>query len=137
MFVDTHCHLNMIVKRESDISLTKNHLLMVEEVIREASLVGVGKILTIGTSLVESINSVMMAKRFENVFAVFHNFTVDHQLFRTAYLVDRQQSGARKSSYTHEHSQQRMGSFLKASLSVHLLRKLKKSIIYVCNRLGD
>ncbi len=70
MFVDTHCHLNMIVKKEVDAPLTQDHFLLIGSVVKEAQEAGVGKIITIGTSLSESINSIQIAKRFESVFAV-------------------------------------------------------------------
>ncbi|MCK4651063.1 TatD family hydrolase [Candidatus Babeliales bacterium] len=69
MFIDTHCHLNMIVKEQPDKFLDENHFLMISNVIKEAREKDVGKIITIGTSVIESINSVEIAKRFDEVFA--------------------------------------------------------------------
>jgi len=69
MFVDTHCHLNMLVKKEFDTLLTKEQLEAVAAFIQEAADAGVGKIINIGTSLPESINSVEIAKRYPSVFA--------------------------------------------------------------------
>ncbi len=70
MFIDTHCHLNMIVKKGFDTPLTQNHFLMIEHILKQARKEGVEKIITIGTSIIESQNSIFIAKRFEKVFAV-------------------------------------------------------------------
>ena len=69
MFVDTHCHLNMMVEKEPDVKITQEHLLMLENIVDSAKKTGVEKIITIGTSLVESFNSVQIAKHFDGVFA--------------------------------------------------------------------
>jgi TatD DNase family protein len=69
MFIDTHCHLNMIVEKKRDVLLTENNFLFLDPVIKEANQVGVKKIINIGTSLVESINSTVLAQRYDGVFA--------------------------------------------------------------------
>jgi TatD DNase family protein len=68
MFVDTHCHLNMIAKKKFDTSLSNEHLEHIETIIDQAKQNRVEKIINIGTSLVESTNSINIAKKFENVF---------------------------------------------------------------------
>ncbi len=68
MFIDTHCHLNMIVKEEINVPISQNQLLLVDPVLKEAKEQKVDKILTIGTNLIESINSIEIAKEYENVF---------------------------------------------------------------------
>lgn len=70
MFIDTHCHLNMLVKKDEDVLLQENDYQIIEEKIFEAQAADVKKIITIGTSVNESINSVNIAKRFEDVYAV-------------------------------------------------------------------
>lgn len=69
MFVDTHCHLNMLVKKEFDTLLTPDQLAAVGPILQDAANAGVEKIINIGTSLPESINSVEIAKRYPSVFA--------------------------------------------------------------------
>lgn len=69
MFVDTHCHLNMLVKKEFDTLLTLDQIKQVEAILQEAYAAGVEKIINVGTSLSESINSVAIAKKYSNVFA--------------------------------------------------------------------
>ena len=56
MFVDTHCHLNMMVKKRSDTLLTKNDFLDIDKILEESGEKGVSKIITIGTSLIESFD---------------------------------------------------------------------------------
>ena len=69
MLIDTHCHLNMMVKKEFDTPLQEMHLTDVEHIIQEAALAGVHRMITIGTSLVESKNCIMITDRFDSVFA--------------------------------------------------------------------
>lgn len=69
MFIDTHCHLNMIAKKEFDKVLTSDDLKKIFSVVDNAKKNNVTKIITIGTSLIESQNSILIAKEFFNVFA--------------------------------------------------------------------
>ncbi|MBU1008151.1 TatD family hydrolase [Candidatus Dependentiae bacterium] len=59
MFVDTHCHLTMMAARGES----------VDDVVRDAARVGVAKILTIGTTLQDSLASVEIAQRYDGVWA--------------------------------------------------------------------
>ena len=70
MFVDTHCHLNMIIKKDSDKFVTHGQVLEIAKVVNRAKKKGVIKIITIGTSLIESQNSIIIAKKISNVFSV-------------------------------------------------------------------
>ena len=69
MFVDTHCHLNMFVEKEFNDSLIENDFLAIEQVIIEAKEQRVEKIITVGTSFIQSQQAIEIAKRFEGVFA--------------------------------------------------------------------
>ena len=69
MFVDTHCHLNMMVFKKSDTSITTEHLPVIEAIVSRAFQIGVTKLLTVGTSVIESMNSILIASKFESVFA--------------------------------------------------------------------
>jgi len=69
MFVDTHCHLNMLVKKEFDVLLTHDQIEAIDAIVQEAYAAGVEKIINVGTSLPESINSVAIAKRYPTIFA--------------------------------------------------------------------
>lgn len=70
MFVDTHCHLNMMVKKQPDVLLKEEEFLFIEKILNDSKIAGINKIINVGTSVIESKNSIDIAKRFENVFAV-------------------------------------------------------------------
>lgn len=69
MFIDTHCHLNALVKKEFDTLLEESHFPAIGNFIEQAKSVGVLTIINVGTSLPESLNSIAIAKKFPNVFA--------------------------------------------------------------------
>lgn len=69
VFIDTHCHLNMMVKQEPDVALSGEQLKAIADIVSAAGRVGVEKIINVGTSLQESINSLEIAKKFPSVFA--------------------------------------------------------------------
>ncbi len=69
MLIDTHCHLNIMVKKAFDVPLTEADFGPADAIVNEAAQAGVTKILNVGTSLVESINCFELAKRFPHVFA--------------------------------------------------------------------
>lgn len=67
--IDTHCHLNMIVKKEFDVPLSAQQIEQASLVIDEAKHHNVTKIINVGTSLIESKNCVALAQEYKNVFA--------------------------------------------------------------------
>lgn len=69
MFIDTHCHLNIMVDKQPNQPLEEIHLNAIKDFIDEAYNVDVRQIVNIGTTLAESINSITLAQRFGNVFA--------------------------------------------------------------------
>lgn len=69
MFIDTHCHLNMMVKTEFDIPLTQEQIASASTLINEAQQAGVNIIINIGTNLIESINVVQLAYAHQSLFA--------------------------------------------------------------------
>lgn len=69
MFIDTHCHINMIVKKEFDVLLSPDQLIHASDVVKQAQSAGVGVIINVGTSVPESLNSVMLAQKYDNVYA--------------------------------------------------------------------
>ncbi len=69
MFVDTHCHINTIIKKEFDQPLPNNFKELAEPIITQAKEHGITTIINVGTSLIESINCVQLAKAFPNVWA--------------------------------------------------------------------
>jgi TatD DNase family protein len=69
MLIDTHCHLNTMIKNEFDAPLPHNFSELVQPYLDEAGAVHVTRIINVGTSLMESINCVILAKEFKNIWA--------------------------------------------------------------------
>ncbi len=69
MLVDTHCHLNMMVKKDFDVVLTESQIMQAQQIVDDAKKSGVTTIINVGTSFIESKNSVMLAQKIDNVFA--------------------------------------------------------------------
>lgn len=67
--VDTHCHINSMIKESFDIPLTQDSLPAAAEIIKQAAAHGVMRIINVGTSLIESHNCLVLAKTFEHVWA--------------------------------------------------------------------
>ena len=70
MLIDTHCHLNLIIKRQFDIPLEKKLIPLAKQIVQEAHAAKVTHIINVGTSLVESINSITLAQKLPNTYAV-------------------------------------------------------------------
>lgn len=69
MLIDTHCHINMMVKKKFDVPLTQKDISPATHIINEAAQDEVTHIINVGTSLIESQNCVMLATQFDTVFA--------------------------------------------------------------------
>ncbi|TET06908.1 TatD family deoxyribonuclease [Candidatus Dependentiae bacterium] len=69
MLIDTHCHLNMMVKHQFDTHLTKTELTKVGTIVQQAHTQHVTTIITVGTSLIESKNCIAIAKRYPHIYA--------------------------------------------------------------------
>jgi len=69
MLIDTHCHLNMMVKKKFDVPMTADEFSAAGTIIQDAENNGVTKIINVGTSLVESENCVALATMFDACFA--------------------------------------------------------------------
>lgn len=69
MFIDTHCHLNMMVQKEKNEPLRDVHYPLIQNIIDVAHKNGVITIINVGTSLDESKNSISIAARFPSVLA--------------------------------------------------------------------
>ena len=69
MLIDTHCHINMLIKQNFDLLLTSDDLQKVEPIIRDAVQSDVTVIINVGTSLLESKNCILLAKNFRQIFA--------------------------------------------------------------------
>lgn len=69
MLIDTHCHLNIITKDNFDQPLTPKDIDIAKQIIDQANDYGINIILNVGTSLIESINCIDLAKKFPSVYA--------------------------------------------------------------------
>jgi TatD DNase family protein len=69
MFIDTHCHLNMMINKTLETPITHEQLLSIKNIVQESLQSGTTTLITIGTSIQESINAITIAKEFDNVYA--------------------------------------------------------------------
>lgn len=69
MFIDTHCHLDVIHLKKEKTLLEKEDFNQIKKMVDYASANQVEKIINIGCDWQTSRNSVELAKKFENVFA--------------------------------------------------------------------
>lgn len=69
MLVDTHCHLNMIVQKNFNAPLKKDNVLAIKPILSQAQNCHVMQIVNVGTSLIESKNSIIIARQYPEVFA--------------------------------------------------------------------
>lgn len=69
MLVDTHCHINMMVKKEFDVPLTKENIEQARTIVDDALRLNVNRIINVGTSLVESKNCIQLAQAYAQLYA--------------------------------------------------------------------
>ncbi len=69
MFIDTHCHINIMVKEKFDVLLSDAELAAAASILEEAKKSGVLRIINVGTSLAESLNCIALAQRYPQIFA--------------------------------------------------------------------
>ena len=69
MLVDTHCHINTMIKKEFDVPLSSEALPEAKQIIEDTAAQGVGYIINVGTSLIESKNCIMIAQLAPQVYA--------------------------------------------------------------------
>ena len=67
--IDTHCHINMMVKKEFDVPLTSNELADAKKIIEQAAASDVTQIVNVGTSLIESKNCITLAEKYDALYA--------------------------------------------------------------------
>ena len=70
MFIDTHCHLNMMTGKVDGQKLTPDDINQIERICNQANKCNVGIIINIGSSLENSIDSITIAKKMPCVWAV-------------------------------------------------------------------
>lgn len=69
MLIDTHCHINMMVKTTFDVPLTDTEITQAQHIVDEAAAEDVRTIINVGTNLIESLNCVALAQRYTSIFA--------------------------------------------------------------------
>lgn len=69
MLIDTHCHINMIVKKEFDRPLTQQEIEQSTAIVTQAQQADVSYIINVGTNIIESKNCIAIAQRNKNVYA--------------------------------------------------------------------
>ena len=71
MLVVTHCHLAMMVKRswQKDRFDPAIHMPEIESIVHQAAVLDVGKIITVATTLPDSLDSIFIAQKIAGVFA--------------------------------------------------------------------
>lgn len=73
MLIDTHCHINMIIRsyktKSSFQPLSQQELLTCQQLIDNAQAQEVTKIINVGTDLIESLTCIDIAKHFNNNYA--------------------------------------------------------------------
>lgn len=69
MLIDTHCHINMMVKTTFDVPLTQAEIDQAQRIVDEAAARDVKTIINVGTNLIESLNCVTLAQQYTSIFA--------------------------------------------------------------------
>src|SRR5690349_2896928 len=69
MLVDTHCHINMMVKSTFDTPLQQSDMPHAQAIVEQAYQHGVTTIINVGTRSVENENCILLARTFGSVFA--------------------------------------------------------------------
>jgi TatD DNase family protein len=69
VLIDTHCHINIIVKNEFDRPLTADEISAAQTIINNARDVGVSIIINVGTNVIESENCYKLAEKYDTCFA--------------------------------------------------------------------
>jgi TatD DNase family protein len=69
MFIDTHCHLNIMAPKQPLEPLQEHHFAHITDAVEEAARAGVTTIINVGTDLVESAASIIIAQRYSAVYA--------------------------------------------------------------------
>jgi TatD DNase family protein len=69
MLIDTHAHINIMIKKDFDVPLPTNFKELTQPIIEACNNVAVTKIVNVGTSVQESINCITLAQTFNNMWA--------------------------------------------------------------------
>jgi TatD DNase family protein len=69
MLIDTHCHINMMVKKSLDTYLSQKDYQSAQDIINQAHQEKILALLNVGTSLIESVNCIELARVFKPIYA--------------------------------------------------------------------
>lgn len=69
MLVDTHCHINMMIKQDFDRLLLPQEIQLASTIIEQARQQNVTTIINVGTSYIESHNCIILAQTFASCYA--------------------------------------------------------------------
>jgi TatD DNase family protein len=69
MLIDTHCHINMMIKNTFDTPLSLSDLPKAHTIIEQAQSQGISLIINVGTRAIENGNCVLLAQTFPSIFA--------------------------------------------------------------------
>jgi len=69
MFIDTHCHINMMLKTAFDQLLTPQEIDAAKIIQERAMHAGVSCIINVGTSMIENQNCISLAQQYDSIFA--------------------------------------------------------------------
>ncbi len=69
MFVDTHCHLDMMVLKEEHQELTEVHFVELDRIMGMVRNAGIIRVINVGTNIVGTKNSLALARCYADVFA--------------------------------------------------------------------
>ena len=69
MFIDTHCHINTMIKSTFDVALSAQEIENAKFIIDQAAANDVKIIINVGTSLIESTNCIELAKKYSAIYA--------------------------------------------------------------------
>ena len=69
MLIDTHCHVNILVKQTFDTPLEQKHIKNTAHIINQAAEHHVSIIINVGTSLIESKNCITLAQKYPSMYA--------------------------------------------------------------------
>jgi len=69
MLVDTHCHINIMIKKDFDVPLAPDLFPLAQLIIDDAACADVTTIINVATSRIESLNCIELAKQFASCYA--------------------------------------------------------------------
>jgi TatD DNase family protein len=69
MLTDTHCHINIMIKKEFDVPMPSNFKELTQPIIEAAKQANITRIVNVGTSVPESQNCIDLAQAFDNCWA--------------------------------------------------------------------